>query len=444
MRLVRVSIAGLCVCAVIAAVAVPAVVFSETRYAARIAAWLDDITDSPEVSATIQAHDLLRAGKTWEAADVLLETLHNLPDTPEAIDDLVTPLHLLAFDMCTLMPDDMLPKFLETLDPETYPIDELVESYFYVEYRVATANRPLPYLSQEELMARLESLSASPSPLVRACATTMQACVWDLGVDKYRAKAIEVMNEMAQVAPDSRVVREAFTDTAFRVLIPIYPGQQDVTIETKNSLLLSDARNAAMTQIINEDPVVQAVQDVAQRTGSLPRAGTDSLKALVEEALYIAQSDLPAQSRDWAVRLLSVALRRPDLNLACRDEIKAWLEETVDMALDDPEAMAGIEGIAAVRAMCALLGEAADAGRDDEAMAYVELLLENDHGLEPVDLSLYEFVRGEITVYAAHLGNKRDYCRSIAVQQMLIDAYPNSDLAKRAQDIIDNIGHLCE
>jgi len=393
------------------------------------------------------ARKQLREGNTVEGAEMLLEHLHGLPDVPESIDDLLPSLRLLSFTLCALLPDEELLSFLDSLQPEQYPIDNLVRIWFTAEFTEYAEGRSIEGLTASDFMDKrpefvnlLQNLAESPSPLTRTWAVAAQAAtsIWDINHDSMENPVIKTMNQLAVECPNSLVTRELFRELAFRSLAPMWPGQEKASLETVNAHLAETPWNESVSALIRNDDVSQAIFGAAATRTAEGNEGNS--EAVIDAASIINDTVTDLEARDWSARQLVASLRQSDLTESSKADALNALEEILATANE----LDGAVGLDVARAQMALFNDAGASGRKEDARQYLDSLLIENRITEPVEANFDIHLTAYINNYASSLVNNDDYCEAIYVWQRLAEAYPNSYLALACESNIENIQGLCQ
>jgi hypothetical protein len=296
-----------------------------------------------------------------------LGALHALPDAAQTIDDALAPTQLLTFAMCSLMQDEVLLAFLKELDPATHPIDDLLVVSFYLEFRDYELGRKMSFISEDALRQEIRLLTTSASPSVRMGALALlRPGNWDIPTMEQLYAAVDNMNQMAQECSDCRVTREAF-----RELLRGCSGQEFAYPQAVDLLIHAPQWNAPMAQLIGEDPVVQAVQEVLASQQTVPAkasgGGPANQRGIFAEALTVTENHPNPEVRNWFIRTLSPSLHGHNGNPDHKTQVKNTLKRIATSSAEKSQ-QSDLVALDVARAQFILLAEAVDEVNSEEAV----------------------------------------------------------------------------
>ena len=405
--------------------------------------------EAPTLTAVEVAQDQLKAGQVWDAAATVLGELRSLPSTAAAIDQALAPMQLLTFIMSSLMQDDELQTFVKQLDPTTYPGDNLVLMSFYDEFRAWEPGRKMSFITEDDFWKLADTLTQDKNALVRMAALlTKTYRKPDMSSAEGRAAAVDIINKMADECPDCRVTREMFRvllrEAMWRTTEDTEAVAEDVYPEAIAELLLDSKWNENMSALISQDKVVQRVFAIFSLPAvSAAQSKDEALATLITEALTAAQEDGDLEVRSWLRGTLSPCVVSGTTYSAFSDQVRAAMTDMVAPALEKATAPEQTP-VDVARAQYILFIKSFRLPDAEVDVANLDSLLGQKREQEPVEINYFARIPGEVSYYAHTLVNKRDYSGAVAVFQKLVEAYPNSDLARRSQESIDALLPLCK
>jgi hypothetical protein len=408
-------------------------------------------TPSASLAAVDAADAELRAGNVWDGAVTLLDELRGLPPAAQSIDDALAPMQFLSFVMCQLMSNEELSAFVGQLDPQNNSGDTLALLTFYRDWHWWEKDRGLSF--DVDYVAWLDTLALDETPLVR-----MGAHLYKMLYVKEHSKredreaaietGMELVNRMVDEAPDARITRECLREV-------FHHGMRragDVNPVAIKDFLADPIWSDATKSLIAKDAVAQELMSVLDSDFvASAKTNTETVAGIVAGAMDISRSSLDPDVRAWFRVLLSSCLSTKESHSIYASAVRQQLADEVDFMLEagsqaDRLPLDVSRGqyelfLAALKQLEAAkwsTGESA-VGPD---LAHYDSLLTQKRDAEPIDMNLFERLPAEVTYFGFMLLNQDQYKTAGEVLRLVVEMYPNSELARHCQVTLNDIAPL--